>query len=232
VRHPGGFDALTHGDSAILWDERLGQPGFSACRRGQSRQTGLFFLSPSASRAQHYPQCMWQSHHDSIRTQSRRRSRQPANGKESNIAQPYAHEGKIHSLRQTLPTVLASCCESIWFPRATNPEKPHLTASLWLYCGAHGMRVWLPVFPREGDHGHTFMSKRIMLHFPLEKLYPLGKALKDCLASPSTIQYCQYCSHSVRGRHHIGRRERQHADQDVWNVFHQRALFNLRANSE
>jgi len=37
------------------------------------------------------------------------------------------------------------------------------------------MRVWLPVFPREGDHGHTFMSKRIMLHFPLEKLYPLGE---------------------------------------------------------
>lgn len=36
------------------------------------------------------------------------------------------------------------------------------------------MRVWLPVFPREGDHGHTFMSKRIMLHFPLEKFYPLG----------------------------------------------------------
>ena len=30
-----------------------------------------------------------------------------------------------------------------------NADKPHLTASLWLYCGAHGMRVWLPVFPRE-----------------------------------------------------------------------------------
>ena len=73
-----------------------------------------------------------------------------------------------------MPTVLASCCETIWFPRRTNPDKPHLTASLWLYCGAHGMRVWLPVFPREGDQGHTFMSKRIMLHFPLQKLYPLG----------------------------------------------------------
>ena len=30
-----------------------------------------------------------------------------------------------------------------------NADTPHLTASLWLYCGAHGMRVWLPVFPRE-----------------------------------------------------------------------------------
>lgn len=78
------------------------------------------------------------------------------------------------SPQMTIPTVLASCCETIWFPRTTNVDKPHLTASLWLYCGAHGMRVWLPVFPREGDHGHTFMSKRIMLHFPLEKFYPLG----------------------------------------------------------
>ena len=34
----------------------------------------------------------------------------------------------------------ATCCETIWFPRRTNVEKPHLTASLWLYCGAHGMR--------------------------------------------------------------------------------------------
>jgi hypothetical protein len=78
------------------------------------------------------------------------------------------------SPQMTIPTVLATNCETIWFPRMTNIDKPHLTASLWLYCGAHGMRVWLPVFPREGDHGHTFMSKRIMLHFPLEKFYPLG----------------------------------------------------------
>merc|ERR1712223_2024344 len=74
------------------------------------------------------------------------------------------------------------CCETIWFPRGMgNADKPHLTASLWLYCGAHGMRVWLPVFPREGDHGHTFMSKRIMLHFPLEKFYPLAILFEDAI---------------------------------------------------
>ena len=78
-----------------------------------------------------------------------------------------------------MPTVLASCCETIWFPRDMDPDKPHLTASLWLYCGAHGMKVWLPVFPREGDHGHTFMSKRIMLHFPIDKLYPLGEDAEE-----------------------------------------------------
>lgn len=92
----------------------------------------------------------------------------------------------------SLPTVLASGCETIWFPREANQEKPHLTASLWLYCGAHGMRVWLPVFPREGDHGHTFMSKRIMLHFPLEDFYPLAILFEEAIilgAANDTVLY-------------------------------------------
>ena len=91
-----------------------------------------------------------------------------------------------------LPTVLATGCETIWFPRTTNDEKPHLTASLWLYCGAHGMRVWLPVFPREGDQGHTFMSKRIMLHFPLTDFYPLAILFEDAVilgAENDTVLY-------------------------------------------
>lgn len=105
------------------------------------------------------------------------------------MLQPESHRSRHGSQDQrsdspnqmVIPTVLASCCETIWFPRETNVEKPHLTASLWLYCGAHGMRVWLPVFPREGDHGHTFMSKRIMLHFPLEKFYPLAILFEDAI---------------------------------------------------
>lgn len=36
------------------------------------------------------------------------------------------------------------------------------------------MRVWLPLFPKNGDKSHTFMSKRIMLPFQL-KIYPLGE---------------------------------------------------------
>ncbi|XP_040571895.1 LOW QUALITY PROTEIN: guanine nucleotide exchange factor subunit Rich [Lepeophtheirus salmonis] len=81
----------------------------------------------------------------------------------------------------SLPTVLVSNCETIWFPKDTNLEKPHLTASLWLYCGSHGMKVWLPVFPREGDEAHTFMSRRIMLHFPLNKFYPLAILFDDAI---------------------------------------------------
>ena len=47
------------------------------------------------------------------------------------------------------------------------------------------MRVWLPVFPRDGEsghgsHRHTFMSKRIMLSFAL-KVYPLAILFEDAI---------------------------------------------------
>lgn len=73
----------------------------------------------------------------------------------------------------TMPTVLASCVENVWVPSQRMQDKLHLTEALWLFCGSHGMRVWLPLFPRDGDKSHTFMSKRIMLPFHL-KIYPLG----------------------------------------------------------
>ncbi|KAH8270063.1 hypothetical protein KR018_003459 [Drosophila ironensis] len=79
-----------------------------------------------------------------------------------------------------LATCLASCVEVFWLSHAL--ERCAMRDCLWLYSGAHGMRVWLPILPpgrepREGDQGgaqrlHSFMSKRIMLGFPL-KLYPL-----------------------------------------------------------
>lgn len=81
------------------------------------------------------------------------------------------------------PTVLASSVEILWVP---NPDglclhKPHLTQALWLCCGAHGMRVWLPLYPREGDKGHhAFMSKRIMLPFQLH-IYPLSVLFEEAI---------------------------------------------------
>lgn len=73
-----------------------------------------------------------------------------------------------------MPTVLASCVENVWVPNKIRPDKVHLTEALWLFCGAHGMRVWLPLYPRNGNKSHTFMSKRIMLPFHI-RIYPLGK---------------------------------------------------------
>lgn len=76
-------------------------------------------------------------------------------------------------------TVLASNVESVWVPGGRTigtGHKPHLTEALWLACGAFGMRVWLPLFPRQTSPQppHAFISKRIMLPFQLN-IYPLGK---------------------------------------------------------
>lgn len=88
----------------------------------------------------------------------------------------FAHKpfGFAFQFQCTPPTVLASCVEHVWVPNRSVQEKPHLTEALWLFCGAHGMRVWLPLFPRSKDNQHSFMAKRIMLPFHL-RIYPLGK---------------------------------------------------------
>lgn len=90
------------------------------------------------------------------------------------------------------PNVLASCVENVWVPSRSLREKPHLTEALWLFCGAHGMRVWLPLFPRNHqDNAHTFMSKRIMLPFHL-RIYPLAILFEDAIllgADNDTVLY-------------------------------------------
>ncbi|EDS41856.1 connexin43-interacting protein of 150 kDa [Culex quinquefasciatus] len=94
---------------------------------------------------------------------------------------------------QLASTCLASSVECIW---VSDSNKTHIKESLWLYCGGHGMRVWLPVFPRNGEtgtrsHRHTFMSKRIMLSFTL-KIYPLVILFEDAIilgAENDTVLY-------------------------------------------
>ncbi|KAK9874059.1 hypothetical protein WA026_002414 [Henosepilachna vigintioctopunctata] len=80
----------------------------------------------------------------------------------------------------SMPTVLASCVENVWVPARMQQDKVHLTEALWLFCGSHGMRVWLPLYPRDKDKAHTFMSKRIMLPFHL-KIYPLAILFEDAI---------------------------------------------------
>ncbi|KAL7028647.1 hypothetical protein ACKWTF_005937 [Chironomus riparius] len=95
--------------------------------------------------------------------------------------------------QQLASTCLASSVECIW---VANSSKIHLKDSLWLFCGKLGMRVWLPVFPRQGENGsrslrHTFMSKRIMLTFNL-KIYPLVILFEEAIilgAENDTILY-------------------------------------------
>ncbi|XP_035209337.1 guanine nucleotide exchange factor subunit RIC1-like isoform X2 [Stegodyphus dumicola] len=81
-----------------------------------------------------------------------------------------------------LPTVLASCVENVWVCSHSSKDTPHLTEALWIACGAHGMRVWLPLFPRDGEkqRAHNFMSKRIMLPVPVY-IYPLAVLYEDAV---------------------------------------------------
>ncbi|XP_076060554.1 guanine nucleotide exchange factor subunit Rich isoform X2 [Oratosquilla oratoria] len=81
--------------------------------------------------------------------------------------------GKLFHSAQMTPIVLASCCEILWVSHQGIYHKPHLTHALWLHCGAHGIRAWLPLFPNSSDKSHTFMARRIMLPFS-PSIYPLA----------------------------------------------------------
>ncbi|RXG70887.1 RAB6A-GEF complex partner protein 1 [Armadillidium vulgare] len=82
---------------------------------------------------------------------------------------------------QMTPIVLASCCEALWCATRTVSHKPHLSHALWLHCGAHGTRAWLPLFPAPGvDRGHTFMARRIMLPFT-PSIYPLAVLFEEAI---------------------------------------------------
>ncbi|XP_034835409.1 guanine nucleotide exchange factor subunit Rich isoform X2 [Maniola hyperantus] len=81
-------------------------------------------------------------------------------------------------------TVLASCVESVW-SGSGNGTQTQLSRALWLWCGALGARVWLPLIPREATRRtdpsrHTFMAKRIMLPFHLD-IYPLTILFDDAI---------------------------------------------------
>lgn len=80
------------------------------------------------------------------------------------------------------PTVLASSVENVWVSSRTSRHTPHLTEALWIHCGAHGMRVWLPLFPRDGENSrsHNFMSKRIMLPIQVP-IYPLAVLFEETM---------------------------------------------------
>ncbi|XP_014677395.1 PREDICTED: RAB6A-GEF complex partner protein 1-like, partial [Priapulus caudatus] len=89
------------------------------------------------------------------------------------------------------PVMLASGVENIWISLWTSNEKRHLTEALWIGCGAQGMKVWLPLFPREGERPHNFMSKRIMLPFQL-RIYPLAVLFEDAVVLCVCMRECMY----------------------------------------
>ncbi|KAJ8717115.1 hypothetical protein PYW08_005514 [Mythimna loreyi] len=97
-------------------------------------------------------------------------------------------------------TVLASCVESVWSCGSVAGSQTQLSRALWLWCGALGARVWLPLLPRDAtrhpDSGrHTFMAKRIMLPFHLN-IYPLTILFDDAILLGAENDTTLYASDS------------------------------------
>ncbi|MEE6459173.1 hypothetical protein FKM82_000562 [Ascaphus truei] len=78
------------------------------------------------------------------------------------------------------PVVLAQSVENVWTTCRSNKQKRHLLEALWLSCGGAGMKVWLPLFPRDHRKPHSFLSRRIMLPFHIN-IYPLAVLFEDAL---------------------------------------------------
>ncbi|XP_029859524.1 guanine nucleotide exchange factor subunit RIC1 isoform X2 [Aquila chrysaetos chrysaetos] len=99
------------------------------------------------------------------------------------------------------PVVLAQSVENVWTTCRINKQKRHLLEALWLSCGGAGMKVWLPLFPRDHRKPHSFLSRRIMLPFHIN-IYPLAVLFEDALvlgAVNDTVLYdCLYPQTSAR----------------------------------
>nr|KAF6434367.1 RIC1-like protein, RAB6A GEF complex partner 1 [Molossus molossus] len=99
------------------------------------------------------------------------------------------------------PVVLAQSVENVWTTCRASKQKRHLLEALWLSCGGAGMKVWLPLFPRDHRKPHSFLSQRIMLPFHIN-IYPLAVLFEDALvlgAVNDTLLYdCLYTRNSAR----------------------------------
>ncbi|XP_062268307.1 guanine nucleotide exchange factor subunit RIC1 [Platichthys flesus] len=89
------------------------------------------------------------------------------------------------------PVVLAQCVEHVWTTCRSNRKKRYLLDALWLSCGEAGMKVWLPLFPRDHRKPHSFLSRRIMLPFHIN-IYPLAVLFEDALVLGATNETVLY----------------------------------------
>ncbi|KAL3868474.1 hypothetical protein ACJMK2_041275 [Sinanodonta woodiana] len=110
-------------------------------------------------------------------------------------------EQKFRLLPFCPPSVVATNVENLWTVSRTSVGKLQLTEALWLGCGSHGMKVWLPLFPRGESDAHNFISKRIMLPFRVD-IYPLAVLFEEAviLGAASDAMTLKYASPSQGGQ--------------------------------
>ncbi|KAK3740876.1 hypothetical protein RRG08_011338 [Elysia crispata] len=89
------------------------------------------------------------------------------------------------------PSVVATSVENLWTTTRANVGKVQLMEAMWLGCGSHGMKVWLPLFPRDEGKAHNFMSRRIMLPFRVD-IYPLAVLFEDAVILGAACDVVSY----------------------------------------
>ncbi|XP_004591873.2 guanine nucleotide exchange factor subunit RIC1 isoform X1 [Ochotona princeps] len=107
------------------------------------------------------------------------------------IREKDSHPNQRKLLPLCPPVVLAQSVENVWTTCRADKQKRHLLEALWLSCGGAGMKVWLPLFPRDHRKPHSFLSQRIMLPFHIN-IYPLAVLFEDALvlgAVNDTVPY-------------------------------------------
>ncbi|GFO03263.1 ric1 homolog, rab6a gef complex partner 1 [Plakobranchus ocellatus] len=97
------------------------------------------------------------------------------------------------------PSVVATSVENLWTTTRANVGKIQLMEAMWLGCGSHGMKVWLPLFPRDEGKAHNFMSRRIMLPFRVD-IYPLAVLFEDAVILGAA---CDVVSYTFSSSSHI-----------------------------
>ena len=99
---------------------------------------------------------------------------QQERGGSSLILQKPSKKNAVQPVQFLPPVMIAAWVESIWTISHQNSTNPYLSNALWLCCGLHGMKVWLPLYRKVDEP--IFQSHRIMLTFGLT-IYPLGKLI-------------------------------------------------------
>ena len=98
---------------------------------------------------------------------------QQENGGSSLVVQKPLKKNALQSVTFLPPVMIAAWVENIWTISHQNSTNPYLSNALWLCCGLHGMKVWLPLYRKVDEP--IFQSHRIMLTFGLT-IYPLGES--------------------------------------------------------
>ncbi|KAL4236739.1 WD40 repeat protein [Mactra antiquata] len=109
----------------------------------------------------------------------------------------------------TSPSVVATNVENLWTSPKSIAGKVQLTEALWLSCGWQGMKVWLPLYPKNETQAQNFMSRRIMLPFRAD-IYPLAVLFEEAVilgvaSDASMLRYSNsssYC-HTTRNLHDL-----------------------------